>query len=101
MTLNVYLNRLRFVKGSNRAMLWINGVVPSLMCTCILMKQHGVRSGKYLLKPLEMPFLRLQNFHMSLDATALKNLCLWCEFQNCLLFIISLLIKNFLTALNS
>ena len=34
---------------------------------------------------------------MSLDASALKNLCLWCEFR--LLPIISLLPKNFLTAL--
>ena len=36
---------------------------------------------------------------MSLDASVLKNLCLWCEFQSRLLFIISLLLKNFLTAL--
>ena len=28
-----------------------------------------------------------------------KNLCLWCKFQSCLLFIIRLLLKNFLTAL--
>ena len=39
------------------------------------------------------------NFKMSLDALVLKNLCLWCEFQSRLLFIISLLLKNFLTAL--
>ena len=38
------------MKGSNRAKMWINGIVPSLACTCILMKQHGVHSGKYLLK---------------------------------------------------
>ena len=37
---------------------------------------------------------------MSLDALALKNLCLWCEFQSCLLFIISLLLKNIFTALH-
>ena len=43
-------------------------------------------------KPLET-----LNFKMSLDASALKNLCLWCEFR--LLPIISLLPKNFLTAL--
>ena len=36
---------------------------------------------------------------MSIDALALRNLCLWCEFQSHLLFIISLLLKNFLTAL--
>ena len=39
------------------------------------------------------------NFRMSLDALVLKNLCLWCEFQSRLLFIISLLLKNLLTAL--
>ena len=39
------------------------------------------------------------NFKMSLDASALRNLCLWCEVQSCLLIIISLLFKNFLTAL--
>ena len=39
------------------------------------------------------------NFKMFLDALVLKNLCLWCEFQSRLLFIISLLLKNFLTAL--
>ena len=32
---------------------------------------------------------------MSLDDSALKNLCLWCEFQSRLLFIISLLLKTF------
>ena len=36
---------------------------------------------------------------MSLDALALRNLCLWCEFQSRLLIIINLLLKNFLTAL--
>ena len=39
---------------------------------------------------------------MPLDAWALKNLCLWCQLQSRLLFIISLLqlvLKNFLTAL--
>ena len=38
---------------------------------------------------------------MSLDASALKNLCLWCNLQSRLLFIISLLLKNFLTALTN
>ena len=41
------------------------------------------------------------NFKMSLDASALKNVCLWCKFQSCLLFIISLLLKTFLTALET
>ena len=39
------------------------------------------------------------NFKMSLDASVLNNLCLWYKFQSRLLFIISLLLKNFLTAL--
>ena len=46
-----------------------------------------------------MPFLRLKRLKMSLDASALKNLCLWCKFQSHLLFIISLLLENVLTAL--
>ena len=42
------------------------------------------------------------NSKMYLVASALKNLCLWGEFQSCLLFIISLLLnKNFLTALRT
>ena len=40
------------------------------------------------------------NFKMSLYASALKNLCLWCEFQShIIIIIISLLLNNFLTAL--
>ena len=38
-------------------------------------------------------------FKMPLDASALKTLCFWCEFQSRLLFIISLLLKNSLTGL--
>ena len=30
----------------------------------------------------------------------MPHLCRWCEFQSCLLFVISLLLKNFLTALH-
>ena len=68
-------------------------IVPSL--ACMLTKQHDIRSGKYLLKTISETL----NFKKSLDGSALKNLCLWCEFQSCLLFIISLLLKNVLTAL--
>ena len=39
-------------------------------------------------------------FKTSLDASVLKSLCLWRKFQSCLLFIINLLLKNFLTALD-
>ena len=74
-----------------------DGIASSL--ACIPTKQHGVRGGKYLLNTPGDAISETLNFKMSLDASALKNLCLWCEFQSCLLFIISLLLKNFLTAL--
>ena len=74
-----------------------NGIIPSL--GCILIKQHGVRGGKFLLKTPGNAISESINFRMSLDTSTLKNLCLWCEFQSRLLFIISLLLKNFLTAL--
>ena len=74
-----------------------DSIVTSL--ASILTKQHGIRIGKYLLKPLGNDISKTLNFKISLDASALKNLCLWCKFQSCLLFIISLLLKNFLTAL--
>ena len=71
----------------------------ALSLECILMKQCGVHGGKYLLKTPGNGIFKTLNFKMSLDASALKNLCFWCEFQSRLLFIISLLLKNFLTAL--
>ena len=74
-----------------------DGIVPSLVC--ILTKQHGVRGEKYLLKTPGNDISDDLNFTISLDASALKNLCLWFEFKSRLLFIISLLLKNFLTAL--
>ena len=74
-----------------------NGIIPSL--ACILTKQNGVRGGKFLLKTPGNAISETLNFKMSLDTSALKNLCLWCEFQSHLLFIISLLLKTFLTAL--
>ena len=74
-----------------------DGIVPSL--TCILTKQHGVHSGKYLLKNPGNTISETWIFKMFLASSALKNLCLWCKFQSLPLFIISLLLKNFLTAL--
>ena len=74
-----------------------NGIIPSL--ACILTKQHGIPVGKFLLKTPGNPISETPNFKMALDASALKNLCLWCEFQSHLLFIIRLLLKSFLTAL--
>ena len=54
---------------------------------------------KYLLKTPGNGLSQTLTYRMSLNASALKNLCLWCEFQSRLLFIISLLLKTFLTAL--
>ena len=48
-------------------------------------------------RPLKNPWRRHyrdSDFKMSADALALKSLCLWCEFQSHLPFIISLLLKN-------
>ena len=74
-----------------------NGIILSL--ACILTIQHGVRGGKFLLKSPGNAISETLNFKMSLGASAVKNLCLWCEFQSHLRFIISLLLKTFLTAL--
>ena len=74
-----------------------DGIVPSL--ACIATKKYGVCDGKYLLKIPGNGISETLNFKMSLDASALRNLCLLCVFQSCLLFIISLLLKNVLTAL--
>ena len=74
-----------------------NGIILSL--ACVLTKRHDFRGGKFLLKSPGNAISETLNFKMSLDASALKNLCLWCEFQSHLLFIISLLLKTLLTAL--
>ena len=66
-----------------------------------LTKQHGVPSGKHPLRTPGNTIFKTLNFKMSLDASALRNLCLQGEFQSHLLLIISLLLKNFLTALLS
>ena len=71
--------------------------VPSL--AIILTKQHSIRSGKYLLKTPGNAISDTLNIKLSLDASAFKNLCLWCEFQSHLLFIISLLLKKLFDSL--
>ena len=76
-----------------------NGIIPSL--AGILKNQHGVRIGKFLLNTPGNAISETLNFKMSLDSSTLKNLFLWCEFQIRLPFIISLRLKNFLTALHS
>ena len=95
--MNAYLNRFRSVKCSNREMSWNASDISTAFV--ILTKQHGLRGGKFLLKSPGNAISETLNFKMSLDASALKNLCLWCEFESHLLFIISLLLKTFLTAL--
>ena len=74
-------------------------IVTALFPVSILTKQHSICGGKYLLKTPGNAISEIINFKMSLDALALKNACLWCEFQSHLVFIISLLLKSFLTAL--
>ena len=61
------------------------GIVLSL--ACILTKQHGIRGGNCLLKTPGNGISETLNFKISLVAMALKNLCLWCEFQSRLLSI--------------
>ena len=68
---------------------------------CILTKPDGIHGGKYILKTPGDAISETLNFKMSQDASALKNLCLWYKFQSRLLFIISLLLKTFLTALTN
>ena len=65
---------------------YFDGIVPSHLC--VLTKQRGVRGGKYLLKSPGHAISKTLNVKISLDASAFKNLCLWCEFH--LLFTISL-----------
>ena len=43
---------------------YFDSMVPSL--TCILMKQHGVSGGKYLLKTPENAISETQNVHRSM-----------------------------------
>ena len=45
-----------------------------LNLACILMKQHGVRNGKYLLEIPGNTISKPLIFKMSLDASALKKL---------------------------
>ena len=102
MTLNAYLNRIRSVKRSNRAMSWnACDISKALFQVLQVFWRNNIASvmENTSWKPLEMSFLRLKRLTMSLDASALKNFGLWCKFQNHLLFIISLLLENFLTAL--
>ena len=65
-----------------------NSIIPSL--AGILKNQHGVHIGKFLLNTPGNAISKTLNFKMSLDASALKKLFLWCEFQIRLPFIISL-----------
>ena len=75
-----------------------DSIVPSL--ACIPTKQHGICGAKYLLKTPGNVISETLNFKMSLDSLALRNLCLWFEFQSCLQFIISLLMKKIFDSLD-
>ena len=92
MTLKAYLNRFRSVKCLSHAMLWnAQDIVMALLPVLHVLWRNNMvgRLENTSWKPLETPFPRL-NFNMSLDVSALKNLCLWCEFLSHLKFIISL-----------
>ena len=91
-TLNAYLNRLRSRSRSVERWGHFDSIVPSLVY--ILTKQHGVCGGKHYLKTPFNAIFETLNFEMSLDALALKNLFLSCEFQIHPLFIISPLLDN-------
>ena len=65
-----------------------NGIVLSLAC---ILTKHG---GKYLLKTPGNGISKTLNFKMSLVALALKNLCLWCEFQSRLLQALQLKVNH-------
>ena len=67
-------------------------------------KQHGVHSGKYSV-PLEnlkkghFQDCNFQTVPRHIVKRPFKNLCLWCEFQSCVRFIIGLVLKDFFPAL--
>ena len=58
-----------------------------IQCTAVPLET----SGKAISKTL--------NFKLFLGTSALKNLCIWCEFQSRVLFIISVVLRNFLKVL--
>ena len=102
MTLKACVNRFRSVKHSKCAMSWnawdiLTALFPVLHVFWQSNKASAVE--KYRFRTPRNGISETLNSKLSLIASALKNLCLWCEFQSCLLFIISLPLKNFLTAL--
>ena len=102
LTLNTYLNRFRPVKRLNSAMSWNAWNISTALFPVLRVfwqSNMAFAVEKYLLKTPGNGVSKTLNSKTSLDASALKNLCLWCEFQSRLLFIISLPLKSFLTAL--
>ena len=100
MTFNAYLNRFRSVKCSNHA--WnACDILMVLFPVLRVFWRNNIASVvvNTSWKPPGNAISETLNFKMSLDASALKKLCLWCKFQSRLLIIIGLLLKNFLTAL--
>ena len=103
MTLNTcfYKNRFRSVKRSNYAMSWNAWDISTTLfpVSCAYSDKTTWRPRWKI--PLETPGNAISEaliFKTSLDASVLKNLCLWRKFQSCLVFIINLLLKNFLTS---
>ena len=79
-----------------------NGIVPSLVCILDVFWRNNMASvvDIPLGNPWKWHFWDSKNFQNVPRCLALRNLPIWCEFQSCLLFIISLLLENFLTALD-
>ena len=103
MTLNAYSNRFRFVKCSNCAIILLghfDGIASSLVYSD---ETTWHLRWKIPLENLWKHHFRDSNFQnvSTIDASSLKNLCLWCELQSYLLFLIRLLLRNFLTALSA
>ena len=99
--LNAHLNRFRSMKRSNLAISWNAWDISTALFPVLHVFWQKTWCPRWK-TPLEYPWkchFWGSKFQMSLDASAFKNLCLWCEFQSSLLFITSLLLKNFLTAL--
>ena len=93
----MYFNRFRSVKRSNRVTWWkgMTALFPDYSNKTTWLLRWKI--------PLENPWKRHfqdSKFQNALAASPVKNLCLWCKFQIHLLFIVSLLLKNFLTALH-
>ena len=89
-TERIYFNGVRSVKRLNCAVWWkgTTALFPDYSDETTWLPQW-----KYLLETPVNAISKTSKFQNA-------SLCLWCKFQTHLLFIISLLLKNFLTALH-